>query len=57
MPTAGSIIAFFTRTRCLAPNQLIEVAALPLGRLVLHQQCEPALLEFFEPVIPLDQFQ
>jgi hypothetical protein len=57
MATARSVIPLAACTGGFASNQLVEVAALTPGSLVLHQQSELALIELLEPVIPLDRLQ
>lgn len=43
--------------RGFAANKLVEVAALASGRGVLNDECQTALVEFLQPVIPRNRLK
>lgn len=55
--TARTIISLRPALRGFSPNQLVEVAPSAGRQFVLHQQGKIALVEFIEPLIPVDMFQ
>jgi hypothetical protein len=50
-----------SRTRALlgrvASDDLVEIAPLSAGSLVLHDQCQVIVVEFLEPLVPRDLFE
>jgi hypothetical protein len=55
--TAGAVVAFGTPLSGFAAYQLVEVAFTAGGKLILYQQGQVALVEFFKPLVPVDVLQ